>query len=75
MAWAADLVNRDKPPHGGVSLEDIVLILLGLILLASAVVGLIFTFDATKQTAKTITKTARGVVDAKAAEALAALAV
>jgi hypothetical protein len=68
--WAAGVVDRNEPPHNGVTLEDMALIVLGLIMLAAAGIGLMFTFDATKKAAKTITKTARGSLDAKMAAAL-----
>jgi hypothetical protein len=74
-SWAAALVSRkDNTESGfaGVSLEDIIFIAVGLILLAAAVGSFVFTFNETKSISKTIVKTARGAADAKLAAALAA---
>lgn len=55
FTWAADVVNRDQAPAGGgVSLEDLILIVLGLVLLAAAVVGLVFTSAPAKAVRKEI---------------------
>lgn len=73
-SWAGAVVNRqDNPDEGftGVSLEDLVFIAVGLILLAAAVGSFVFTFNETKSVSKTIVKTARGAADAKLAAALA----
>lgn len=73
-SWAGAVVNRqDNPDEGftGVSLEDLVFIAVGLILLAAAVGSFVFTFNETKSISKTIVKTARGAADAKLAAALA----
>lgn len=73
-SWAGAVVNRqDNPNEGftGVSLEDLVFIAVGLILLAAAVGSFVFTFNETKSVSKTIVKTARGAADAKLAAALA----
>jgi hypothetical protein len=74
-SWASGLVNRkDNPDEGfsGISLEDLVFIAVGLILLAAAVGSFVFTFNQTKSVGKTIIKTARGAADAKLAATLAA---
>lgn len=65
--WAAGLVS-DQTTGGGLSLEDLILIVLGLMLIGAAV----FTFRDTQNVVKTITKTARGAADTKLAAALAA---
>ena len=73
--WAGDVVSRqDNPESGftGISLEDLIFIAVGLILLAAAVGSFVFTFNETKSVSKTIVKTARGAADAKLAAALAA---
>lgn len=72
-SWAGAIVNRkDNPDEGftGVSLEDLIFIAVGLILLAAAVGSFVFTFNETKSISKTIVKTARGAADAKLAAAL-----
>jgi hypothetical protein len=71
--WAGDIVSRqDNPDAGftGISLEDLIFIVVGLILLAAAVGSFVFTFKETKSVGQTIIKTARGAADAKLAAAL-----
>jgi LPXTG-motif cell wall-anchored protein len=68
--WAAGLVSRSSEPNTGLSLEDIVFIVLGLLMLA----GALFTFKETKTTVQNITRSARGAVDKVASTKLAELA-
>jgi hypothetical protein len=70
--WAADLVTRQPDQGGGLSLEDLVFIVLGVLLIAAAVFSFVFTFNQTQQVVKSGVKAARGAVDAKVAAALAA---
>ena len=60
--WAAGLVNKATVPSTGLSLEDIIFILVGLILVAAAV----FSFKGAQTVVQTVSRTA-----SKAAEAAA----
>jgi LPXTG-motif cell wall-anchored protein len=68
--WAAGIVTRSTAPTTGISLEDIVLIVLGILLVA----GALFSFKQTKNVVQTITKNARGAADKAVSSKLAELA-
>lgn len=57
--WASNLVTRNTSPNTGITLEDIVFVIVGLILIGAGV----FSFKGTQTVINTVTKTA-----AKAAE-------
>jgi len=60
--WASNLVTRTTTPNTGITLEDIVFVIVGLILIGAAV----FSFKGTQTVIDTVTKTA-----SKAAEVAA----
>jgi hypothetical protein len=72
--WASALVSSANPAEPlGLSLEDLLFVVVGLVLIAAA----FFTFHETQQVLKKATRAARGAADkvtAKAAEAAAAAA-
>jgi hypothetical protein len=74
--WAADLVTRQPDPQSsggaGLSLEDLVFITLGVLLIAAAAFSFVFTLKETQNVVKGATKAARGAVDAKLAPVVAA---
>jgi hypothetical protein len=53
--WAAGLVSRSTAPGTGISLEDIVFIVLGLMMMGAA----LFTFEQTKTVVKNVTDTVK----------------
>jgi hypothetical protein len=65
--WASGLVQRTPLGHW-ITLEDLVFIVLGLLLLAAA----FFSFRQTQTVIKSSVKNVRGAIDTKAAAALAA---
>lgn len=69
--WAANLVDRNTQPSKDISLEDIVLIVLGVLLVGAALVAMVFTFNETQRLVKSATKTARGAADAAIVGAVA----
>lgn len=62
-SWAASLVERSTEPAKGVSLEDIVLMVLGVLLIAAALMAMVFSFKETQSLVRSTVKTARGAAD------------
>lgn len=68
-SWALGLVTPTGDQGGGLSLEDLVFIVLGVLLIAAAVFSFVFTFDQAKGVGKEFIK---GAVEGGKAAALAA---
>jgi hypothetical protein len=70
--WAGDIVSRDDQTGDGVSLEDLIFIVLGVLLIAAAVFSFVFTGDQVKGIAKDVVKSAAAPEAAAATAAVAA---